>query len=125
MSNLKYTKDHEWLRIEGGSATMGISQYAQEQLGDIVYVELPKVGRKVKAGEQFAVVESVKAASEVYAPVAGEVTAVNGALAEDPTLVNSAPTEDGWFVKMKIADANELAALMDEAAYKAFVASLS
>jgi len=125
MSDLKYTKDHEWLRVEGDSATMGISQYAQEQLGDIVYVELPKVGRKVKAAEQFAVVESVKAASEVYAPVSGEVTAVNTKLADDPTLVNSAPLGDGWFVKMKIADPGELAALMDEAAYKAFVASLS
>jgi len=125
MSDLKYTKDHEWLRVAGDSATMGISQYAQEQLGDIVYVELPKVGRKVKAAEQVAVVESVKAASEVYAPVAGEVTAVNTKLAEDPTLVNSAPTGDGWFVKLKIADPKELAALMDEAAYKAFVASLA
>jgi glycine cleavage system H protein len=104
---------------------MGISQYAQEQLGDIVYVELPKIGRKVKAGEQFAVVESVKAASEVYAPVAGEVVAVNDQLADNPTLVNSAPTGDGWFVKIKLADAGELAGLMDEAAYKDFVAGLA
>jgi glycine cleavage system H protein len=125
MSELKYTKDHEWLRVEGDSATIGISQYAQEQLGDIVYVELPKVGRTVKAAEQFAVVESVKAASEVFAPVAGEVTAVNAKLAEEPGLVNSAPTGDGWFVKMKLADPKELAGLMDEAAYQAFVAGLS
>jgi glycine cleavage system H protein len=125
MSDLKYTKDHEWLRVEGDSATMGISVYAQEQLGDIVYVELPKVGRKVKAAEQIAVVESVKAASEVYAPVSGEVVAVNAKLADDPTLVNSAPTGDGWFVKLKIADPAELAGLMDETAYKAFVASLA
>jgi glycine cleavage system H protein len=125
MSDLKYTKDHEWLRVEGDSATMGISVYAQEQLGDIVYVELPKVGRKVKAAEQIAVVESVKAASEVYAPVSGEVVAVNAKLADDPTLVNSAPTGDGWFVKLKIADPAELAGLMDETAYKTFVASLA
>ena len=125
MSGLKYTKDHEWLRVEGDSATMGISAYAQEQLGDIVYVELPAVGRQFKAAEQLAVVESVKAASEVYAPVAGEVIAVNDKLAEDPTLVNSAPTGDGWFVKLKIADPGELAGLMDEAAYKDFVAGLA
>ena len=125
MSDLKYTNDHEWLRVEGDSATMGISVYAQEQLGDIVYVELPKVGRKVKAAEQIAVVESVKAASEVYAPVSGEVVAVNAKLADDPTLVNSAPTGDGWFVKLKIADPAELAGLMDETAYKTFVASLA
>ena len=125
MSQLKYTKDHEWLRVEGDVATMGISQYAQEQLGDIVYVELPKVGRTVKAAEQVAVVESVKAASEVYAPVAGEIVAVNDKLADDPTLVNSAPTGDGWFVKIKFADAGELAGLMGEAAYKDFVAGLA
>jgi glycine cleavage system H protein len=125
MSDLKYTKDHEWLRVEGDSATMGISQYAQEQLGDIVYVELPKIGRTVKAAEQIAVVESVKAASEVYAPVAGEIVAVNDKLADNPTLVNSAPTGDGWFVKIKLADAGELAGLMDEAAYKDFVAGLA
>ena len=125
MSDLKYSKDHEWLRVEGDVATMGISQYAQEQLGDIVYVELPKVGRTVKAAEQIAVVESVKAASEVFAPVAGEITAINDKLADDPTLVNSAPTGDGWFVKIKIVDSGALADLMDEAAYKTFVASLS
>jgi glycine cleavage system H protein len=125
MSELRYTKDHEWLRIDGDSATIGISPYAQEQLGDIVYVELPKAGRKVKAAEQFAVVESVKAASEVFAPVSGEVTAVNARLAEEPGLVNSAPTGDGWFVTMKIADKSELEALMDEAAYTAFVTGLS
>lgn len=125
MSELRYAKDHEWLRVEGDVATMGISQYAQEQLGDIVYVELPKVGRKVKAAEQIATVESVKAASEVYAPVSGEIAATNDKLAGDPTLVNSAPLGDGWFVKIKLADKGELAGLMDEAAYKAFVASLA
>jgi glycine cleavage system H protein len=125
MSGLKFTKDHEWLRVEGDNATVGISQYAQEQLGDIVYVELPRVGRAVKAGEQFAVVESVKAASEVYAPVAGEVVAINDKLADEPTLVNSAPMGDGWFVTLRIADPKELAGLMDESAYKDFVASLS
>ena len=125
MSGLKYSKDHEWLRVEGDSATMGISDYAQEQLGDIVYVELPAVGRKVKAAEQIAVVESVKAASEVYAPVAGEVVAINDKLAEEPALVNSAPTGDGWFVKLKLDDPGEVAGLMDEAAYKEFVAGLA
>ncbi|HEX7008204.1 MAG TPA: glycine cleavage system protein GcvH [Alphaproteobacteria bacterium] len=125
MSSLKYSKDHEWLRVEGDSATMGISDYAQEQLGDIVYVELPAVGRKVKAAEQIAVVESVKAASEVYAPVTGEVIAANDKLAENPGLVNSAPTGEGWFVKLKLADPGELAGLMDEAAYRDFVASLA
>jgi len=125
MSGLKYSKDHEWLRVEGDSATMGISDYAQEQLGDIVYVELPAVGRKVKAAEQIAVVESVKAASEVYAPVTGEVIAANDKLAENPGLVNSAPTGEGWFVKLKLADPGELAGLMDEAAYRDFVASLA
>ena len=117
MSELKYTKDHEWVRVEGDTASVGISDYAQEQLGDVVYVELPEVGKQVAQSAQLAVVESVKAASEVYAPVGGEVVAVNDALEDEPALVNSAPTGEGWFVKLKLADRAELAALMDEAGY--------
>jgi glycine cleavage system H protein len=124
MSDLKYSKDHEWVRLEGETATVGISDYAQEQLGDVVYVELPETGRRVSRGEQAAVVESVKAASEIYAPVGGEVVETNGALDENPSLVNSAPTGDGWFLKMRVDDAGELAALMDEAAYADYVAGL-
>jgi glycine cleavage system H protein len=124
MSGIKYTQDHEWVRLEGDTATCGISDYAQEQLGDVVYVELPEVGKSISARDQFAVVESVKAASEVYAPAGGTVTEVNEALADDPTLVNQSATEDGWFVKMTLDDASELDALMDEAAYKSFVDGL-
>ena len=124
MSGIKYTQDHEWVRLEGDTATCGISDYAQEQLGDVVYVELPEVGKSIAARDQFAVVESVKAASEVYAPASGTVTEVNEALADDPTLVNQSATGDGWFVKMTLDDASELDALMDEAAYKSFVDGL-
>lgn len=124
MSGIKYTEDHEWIRVEGDTATCGISDYAQEQLGDIVYVELPEVGKSLAARDQVAVVESVKAASEVYAPAGGTVTEVNDALADDPTLVNQAATGEGWFVKMTLDDAGELDDLMDETAYKAFVADL-
>jgi glycine cleavage system H protein len=122
MSSMRFTKDHEWIRVEGGEGTVGISDFAQEQLGDIVYVELPELGRKVKKGEEAGVVESVKAANEVYAPASGEVTAVNNALADDPARVNKSATGDGWFFKIKIADPAELGDLMDEAAYKAFTA---
>lgn len=124
MSGLKYTQDHEWIRVEGTTGTVGISDYAQAQLGDIVYVELPAVGAKVEKGGQFAVVESVKAASEVYAPVSGTVTEVNAALGDDPAKVNAAPTGDGWFVKITLSDPGELDGLMDEAAYAAFVKGL-
>ncbi len=125
MSELKYTKDHEWIRMEGETGTVGISDYAQEQLGDVVYVELPETGKVLTRGDEAAVVESVKAASEIYAPVGGEVVAVNEALNDDPSLVNSAATGDGWFLQLKVADAAELEALMDAAAYAAYVAELA
>lgn len=124
MSDLKFSKDHEWLRTEGDSATVGISDYAQEQLGDIVYVELPEVGQEIAAGAQAAVVESVKAASEVYAPVSGRVTEINGALEDDPALVNTDAMGKGWFFKLKLADAAGLNGLMDEPAYGEFTAGL-
>ena len=116
-----YTSDHEWLRIEGDTATIGITDYAQSQLGDVVFVELPKIGRQLKKAEAAAVVESVKAASDVYAPVDGEITEANGKLSSDPSLVNSAATGAGWLWKMKLADESQLAGLMDEAAYKAHI----
>jgi len=124
MSDLKFSKDHEWLRVEGDSATVGVSDYAQEQLGDVVYVELPEIGKQITAGAQAAVVESVKAASEVYAPVSGAVTDVNIALEDDPALVNSDATGEGWFFKLKLDDVAELDKLMDEAVYGEFIASL-
>ena len=120
--SVKYTADHEWLRIDGDVATVGITNYAQEQLGDVVFVELPKIGRKVKKAEAAAVVESVKAASDVYSPLTGEIVAANDALVADPALVNSDPMHGTWFFKIKLTDASELAGLMDEAAYKAHTA---
>jgi glycine cleavage system H protein len=117
-----FTPDHEWLQIDGDVATIGITDYAQSQLGDVVFVELPKVGRALKKAEAAAVVESVKAASDIYAPVTGEVVAVNDALTAEPALVNSDAGGKAWFFKMKIADKNELGGLMDEAAYKAHTA---
>lgn len=119
-----FTDEHEWIDIEDDVATVGITDYAQGQLGDIVFVELPAIGTAVEKGKDAAVVESVKAASDVYAPITGEVTEVNEALEEDPALVNTSPEEDGWFFKMTVADESELAGLMDEASYKEFVASL-
>jgi glycine cleavage system H protein len=124
MSNVKFTEDHEWIRIEGDTGTIGITDYAQEQLGDVVYVELPDVGRKVEKGKDMAVVESVKAASEVYAPVSGSVTAINDKLTAEPATVNSAAMGDGWFVKVKLSNPSELDKLMDEAAYKRYVEGL-
>ena len=121
MANERFTRDHEWIRAEGGIGTVGITGYAQEQLGDIVYVELPEVGRKAPKGEAVAVVESVKAASDVYAPVAGEVVEVNAGLADKPALVNEDAEGQAWFFKVRIADAAELDALMDRTAYEAFV----
>ena len=115
-----YTEEHEWIDVDGESATVGITGYAQEQLGDIVFVELPSVGATVEKGKEAAVVESVKAASDVYAPISGTVTESNAALDDDPALVNSDAEGDGWFFRLTIADAGELAGLMDEAAYKAF-----
>lgn len=114
---LKFTKDHEWLRIEGGIATIGITQHAQEQLGDLVFIELPAAGKTVEPGAVVAVVESVKAASEVYSPVKGEVIEVNQRLVDDPALVNTAPMDDGWMFKIRLADPAEAGALMDEAEY--------
>jgi len=119
MSDLRYTKDHEWVRLEGDTVTVGITAYAQEQLGDVVYVELPEVGRKVEQGKEMAVVESVKAASEVYAPISGEVVAVNTQLTDTPATVNEDAEGKGWFVKLKVADKGQLDGLLDEAAYKA------
>ncbi len=125
MNELRFTNEHEWVRIEGDIAVIGISDYAQKQLGDVVYVELPAIGKKVSKGGETAVVESVKAASEIYAPVGGEVVAANDALSSNPSLVNASPMGEGWFFKLKIADKGELAQLMDEAAYKKFVEGLA
>jgi glycine cleavage system H protein len=119
-----YTSDHEWIDVDGDTATVGITDYAQGQLGDVVFVELPEAGRAVTKGGEAAVVESVKAASDVYAPVSGMVTEANPALADDPSLVNSAPEGEGWFFRMKLADRAELDGLMDGAAYRAFLETL-
>lgn len=119
-----FTDEHEWIDVDGTTATVGITDYAQGQLGDIVFVELPAPGTKVAKGKDAAVVESVKAASDVYAPITGEVTEANAALEDDPALVNTAPEGDGWFFRLTIADAGELDGLMDEAGYKAFVDGL-
>jgi glycine cleavage system H protein len=124
MSEVRYSKDHEWVKIDGDTATVGITHYAQEQLGDVVFVELPEVGKKVEQGKQMATVESVKAASEVYAPISGEVVEVNSALADAPATVNEEAQGKGWFAKLKIADKGQLAGLMDDAAYKKFVEGL-
>ena len=120
----RYTKEHEWVRVEGDTATIGITAHAAEQLGDVVFVDLPEVGRKVKKGESAAVVESVKAASDVYSPLSGEVVATNDALADNPGTVNEAPEAGGWFMKVKLADKGEVSGLMDDAAYKAFLGTL-
>ena len=121
MSEKRYTEDHEWVMVSGDEAVVGISDHAQEQLGDIVFVELPAIGKALEKGKEVAVVESVKAASEIYAPADGEVLAVNEALTDEPAKVNSDPEGDGWFFKMKLSDPSQLAQLMDAAAYKAFV----
>ena len=121
-ADLKYTESHEWIRTEpDGTLTIGITDHAQGQLGDVVFVDLPKVGRVVKAHESVATVESVKAASDVYVPVSGEVVEVNGELSGDPALVNRAPEAGGWFMKVKLSNDGELAELMDKAAYDKFV----
>ena len=122
--SLYFSKDHEWISVEGDAATVGITDYAQAQLGDIVFVEVPPAGTAVDKGKEAAVVESVKAASDVYAPVSGTVTEGNAALEADPALVNTSPEEDGWFFKLTLSDPAELDGLMDEDAYKAFVATL-
>ncbi len=125
MAIVKYTKAHEWIRVEDGVGVVGITEYAQEQLGDIVYVELPEVGAKMTKGAEAAVVESVKAASEIYAPVGGEVTEVNQNLADNPGTVNTDAMGEGWFFKMKIADTDEVDRLMDGVDYQEYVESLS
>ena len=122
MSIERFSKDHEYIRVEGDIATIGITDHAQVQLGDVVFVEVPEVGKKLKAGEQAAVVESVKAASEVYAPVSGEVVEANADLAGNPALVNEDPMGKAWFMKIRLSNTSELDALMDKAAYDAFVA---
>ena len=121
MATTYYTEDHEWIRVEGGIATVGITDYAQEQLGDLVFVELPEAGRKVAKGDVAVVVESVKAASDVYAPADGEIVEANTALSAEPALVNSAATGQGWLWKMKLSDDGQLSGLMDEAGYKAMI----
>ncbi|MGD9614179.1 MAG: glycine cleavage system protein GcvH [Alphaproteobacteria bacterium] len=122
MSDTRYTKDHEWVRQEGDIAVIGITDYAQSQLGDVVYVELPEIGRAIERGKEAAVVESAKAASEVYAPVSGEIVEVNGELLGNPAQVNADAMGEGWFVKIRLADPKELDGLMDEASYREFVA---
>ena len=121
MAKTYFTEDHEWIRLEDGVAVVGITDHAQEQLGDLVFVELPEVGKSLKKGDTAVVVESVKAASDVYAPADGEVIAVNDALTADPALVNSAATGDGWLWKMKLSDESALDGLMDEAGYTAMI----
>ena len=118
---LKFTKDHEWVEIDGDVATVGITQHAQDQLGDLTFVELPAPGKGLEQGDAAAVVESVKAASDVYAPVAGEVIAANQSIVDDPSIVNADPMAKGWFFKLKIANASQLNDLMDEAAYHALL----
>ena len=122
--SLYFTKDHEWIRVDGDMATVGISDHAQAALGDIVFAEVPEAGRTLSKGDDAAVVESVKAASDVYAPVSGEVTEGNAAVADDPSLINSDPQGDGWFFKMKLSDDSELGGLMDEAAYQEWCKTL-
>ena len=124
MTGLHYSKDHEYVRLDGDVAVVGISDYAQEQLGDIVFIELPNVGKKVEKGKELAVIESVKAASEVYSPVSGEVIEVNAELGETPALVNEDPLARGWLVKLRVTQADEFAALMDEGTYASFLKSL-
>ena len=125
MANIKFTKDHEWIRVEGETAIVGITDYAQQQLGDVVFVELPDVGKTLERGKDAAVVESVKAASEVYAPVDGEVTEINPLLQDQPDTVNSDPHGDGWFFKVKLSDIAQLDALMSETEYNNMIAEQS
>ena len=121
---IRYSKEHEWIRVEGEVATVGITHYAQEQLGDVVFVEVPQAGRKVAKGEACAVVESVKAASDIYAPVSGEVVEANAALADSPGDVNAEPMGKGWFFKLRLTNRGELNSLLDEAGYAAYVKNL-
>lgn len=125
MSGVRYTKEHEWIRTEGDVGTVGITAYAQEQLGDIVFVELPDLGKVLAKGGEASVVESVKAASEIYAPVSGEVVEVNSALEAEPAMANADPTGKGWFIKLRLADPGECDGLMDEAAYQAYLKEMA
>ena len=122
--SLYFTKEHEWVRVEGDTATVGIADHAQEQLGDIVFAEVPETGKRLSKGQEAAVVESVKAASDVYSPVSGEVTEGNSKVADDPSVVNSDPEGEGWFFKLKLDNPGELDGLMDEAAYRDWVKTL-
>ncbi|HEX4078017.1 MAG TPA: glycine cleavage system protein GcvH [Rhizomicrobium sp.] len=124
MSETRYSDQHEWVRVDGDTATVGITKYAADQLGDVVFVELPDVGRKVGQGGEIAVVESVKAASEVYAPIGGEVSEANPALGDDPAKINADPEGEGWFFRMRVADQGELAKLMTQAQYAEFLKTL-
>ena len=124
MADVKYTNEHEWIRVDGDVGTIGITNYAQEQLGDVVFVDVPQVGRKVTKGESIAVVESVKAASDIFAPVSGEIVEANGALTDSPGDVNAEPMGKGWFFKIRLSNKSELVGLMDEAAYNTFVKGL-
>ena len=121
-SDYRYTKDHEWIKADGSAGTIGITEYAQNELGDVVFVELPKVGTKLKSGAMFGTIESVKAVSEIYSPVAGEVSEVNGALADSPEQINSDPHGAAWLVKVKLDNPADLAGLMDAVAYQAYIA---
>ena len=124
MSLLKFSKEHEWVRVDGDEGTVGISDYAQEALGDVVFVELPEIGATVSNSDEVAVIESVKAASEIYSPVSGQITAVNLELERDPSIVNNSPFENGWIFKIKISDTDELDDLMDEREYEAYLKDL-
>lgn len=121
-SEYRYTKEHEWIHVQGATATIGITDYAQHELGDVVFVELPKLGAKIKAGESFGTVESVKAVSEIYAPASGEVTEINTKLADAPETMNTDPHQAAWLIKIKLADPKEVSGLMDAAAYEAYIA---
>jgi glycine cleavage system H protein len=122
--SLYFTKDHEWIRVDGNEGTVGISSHAQEQLGDIVFVEVPEAGREIRKGQEAAVVESVKAASDVYSPISGKVTEGNQAIADDPSLVNNDPEGAGWFFKIDVKDTSELDGMMDEGAYREWIKTL-
>ena len=124
MSGIKISEDHEWVSLDGDTATVGITDYAQNALGDVVFVELPEVGASFAKGDEVAVVESVKAASEIYAPVSGEITGVNAALEDEPDKINQSPLDDGWLFRIRLSDAGEIDELMDEDAYASFVAGL-
>jgi glycine cleavage system H protein len=121
-SDYRYTKEHEWIQVQGATATIGITDYAQHELGDVVFVELPKIGAKIKFGESFGTVESVKAVSEIYAPASGEVTEINSKLADAPETINTDPHKAAWLIKIKLTDAKEIFGLMDAAAYQSYIA---